>query len=801
MEDESLRQNSLRSLEYPKILELLAQEAQSALGQKACYALRPQTTFAAAVEVLSRTDDLVKELLQRGDLGLSSLEDVAPLLQLLELGSDLGPADFLRFAKQMRLVSRLQARQVKAVEKDLEGAERSGYCRQVIDDLSALPDLAEEIDACILNDEELRDHASPELYHIRRQIQDLQEQIKDALSKLVNKHREILQDQLITLRDNRYVIPVKAEFKGQISGLVHDSSATGSTYFIEPMEIVNLNNQIREAKFAEIREIHRILHRLGQFVLSHASDLRHNQKSLAELDFTQAKAKLALRQKAHAPILNQEGRIVLRAARHPLIDPRKVVAIDFELGVNFTSLIITGPNTGGKTVSLKTCGLLTLMAQSGLQVPAAPGSEIAFFPQVLADIGDEQSIEQSLSTFSAHMKQVIQICRVADDCSLVILDELGAGTDPSEGAALAIAILEYLRRRETHIVASTHYQELKGYAMNTEGVSNACCEFDSESMRPTYKLLIGVPGVSNALAISTRLGLDPQIIDMAKSFISDEGAKFQSLIESIERSERQSREMAEEVRQLQLKTKREREKHEAELVRLQKEKREILEQAKRSAYEIVAEAEAEAEAELKNLRALGLSQKEQEDRKQALRERKQALAKDLEQAALTARQDRPLLPQDLVIGDSYQDVLSGFRGQLKELPDSQDQVLLSRGNLQIRVPFTQLRFLPDAQTKPGQKQMPTERRRSQPSQTHLNFKPELYLLGERVNTALDKVDSFLDDACLMHMDSVRIIHGKGTGALRLAIRDKLKKDKRVKAFGDAAFGAGDAGVTVVELQG
>lgn len=847
-----MQEKSLRNLEFDKVLQRLGQEAKSRLGRQLCLALKPSSDLDRVTFAAQETDDLVKEILKNGEFPLSALEDLGEILALLAVGSTAGPADLLKVARQIRLASQVEARLANLAEAAKpEGAEApseqagaslrssqaptssspasyrrqagpqadgSGLgqdwsqllqvntCRRLLQALNPLDFLEKRLDECILNDEELKDRASPELYRLRRSLQGLQEEVQKSLNSILRSQADILQDQLITLRGDRYVLPVKAEYKGRLQGIVHDSSASGATVFIEPLQVVQLNNRIRETKDEEEREIHRILRELSALVQEQDSLLKANQEVLAHLDFCQAKAKLALKQKANPVKLNREGRIVLRQARHPLIDPRKVVAIDFELGRSFTSLVITGPNTGGKTVSLKTCGLLTLMAMSGLQLPVKSGSEIAVFDHVLADIGDEQSIEQSLSTFSAHMKQIIQICEMAGPGSLVLADELGAGTDPTEGAALAIAILDYLKGKGASVVASTHYQELKGYALNTPGVSNASCEFDSISMKPTYRLLIGVPGVSNAIAISTRLGLQQEIIDQAKALISDEGAQFQSLIEAIERSEQESRKMEEEIAKLHAEAAATKAANLAEQARLEQVKDQLLQEARLEAQQILRQAEDLAEAELKKLRQAGSQVQTGEEAKQAIRTRRRAIEAALGEEKLKAGIDRPLEEEDLELGQAYEDVNSGFAGQLAEGPDSQDKVLLSKGNFSLRVPLANLRLQASSKgAKETRKSGPDYTARPQvaksaASQARLNTGAELYLLGYRAAEALDALDKYLDDAQLVGLHSVRIVHGKGTGVLRQAVRDKLQHDKRVKSFGDAPYGAGDAGVTLVDLR-
>ena len=792
-----LAAKSLRTLEYDKILELLAEQASSQPGREACLALSPQADIELVLDSQYETEDMLKVLLKDGQLPLSSFDDLRDLCGLLAAGSVPGPAAFLKIARQLRLVERLKARAV-AEEENVEAV--GGLCLRRLNALAPLSSLERRIDECILNEEEIKDRASPELYRIRRSILNMQDEIRQQLDRILRSAGGALQDQLVTLRSDRYVIPVKAEHRGSVQGIVHDSSSSGATVFIEPMAVVELNNNIREAKSEEREEIERILTELAGLARINIEGILGNQELLTELDFAQAKAKLAMKWKATSPEINEEGKIRLVKARHPLIDPKVVVPIDFELGYDFKTLVITGPNTGGKTVSLKTCGLFCLMGMAGLQIPAKSGSVISIFEPILADIGDEQSIEQSLSTFSSHMKQIIQICEIAKPGTLVLTDELGAGTDPTEGAALAIAILDDLRRKGCHIVATTHYQELKSYALNTESVSNACCEFDTQSLRPTYRLMIGVPGVSNALAISKRLGLSQDIIDAAAALVSDEGAQFEELVQSIERSHQEAERMRDDITRLKAEAEEARAELEEERQSLKEKKKEMLNQARAEAHRLLREAEEKIESELKNMRAAGNNVRAGEEAKEGISSMADHLAGEMGREKLAADIDRPLTAEDIEIGTNYRDVISGFVGEAAELPDKKGQVLLKSGLISLRVSIEQLRIAQEAENPAAQKAKPRRRRAHGGYSAAMNARSEIKLLGKTVQEALSEIDNFIDEAVLAGLSSVRIVHGKGTGALRKGIREKLDGDRRILEYSDAPFGQGDAGVTVAKLR-
>jgi DNA mismatch repair protein MutS2 len=577
---------SLTILEYDKIIAELSGLAHSAPGLDLCAALQPSPDLVTVLGRQAETDDAVKLILEKGLPPLGGISEIRPSVHRSRGGSVLAIHELMRIAAFLHAVDR-----VRAILPENGPGERIVYRKIAL--LQPNRPLKTRLDECIAGEEELHDNASSQLASLRRRIRQAQVDVKESLQRIVRSQAKALQEQLVTLRGDRYVVPVKAEHRGSIPGLVHDTSASGSTLFIEPLPVVELNNKIRELMGLEREEIERILIELSGRVAEAADLLTVDAHLLAEIDFLMAKARLALKHQAMSPQVNDEGRIVLKAARHPLIPKDRVVPIYFEIGRTFETLVITGPNTGGKTVALKTCGLFCLMAMAGLQIPAREGSEVSVFEQVLADIGDEQSIEQDLSTFSSHMRNIIQITQQARPQTLVLVDELGSGTDPSEGAALAIAILDHLRRSCCRTVATTHYKELKGYAINTDGVENACCEFDSETLRPTYKLLIGVPGVSNAFAISSRLGLSDTIIGQARLLLSDEGLRFEELVSAIEKSRVEADRLRDEVVQLHEKAQRDREQLERDRLAFQDKSKAIVQQAREEARELYAEAQQE----------------------------------------------------------------------------------------------------------------------------------------------------------------------------------------------------------------
>ena len=707
-------------------------------------------------------------------------------------------SELLKLASFLDNVSRIKTYGKKERE-DLPNDSLDAY----FEGLTPMTQLANEINRCILSEEEMADDASPRLKSIRRSKLSTNEKIHSQLTSMVNgAYRTFLQDAVITMRDNRYCIPVKAEYKSQVSGMVHDQSSTGSTFFIEPAAVVNLNNQLKELDLQEQEEIEVILGDLSSQAAVHTSELAADQKIMTTLDFIFAKAKLAMEQNATEPIFNTEHYIQIRKGRHPLLDKKKAVPIDVRLGKDFDLLVITGPNTGGKTVSLKTVGLFTLMGQAGLHIPALDRSELSIFSEVYADIGDEQSIEQSLSTFSSHMTRVVHILQHADTDSLCLFDELGAGTDPTEGAALAIAILNYLHDRGIRTMATTHYSELKIYALSTNFVENACCEFDVETLRPTYRLLIGIPGKSNAFAISSKLGLSDEIINAAKEQISKEDESFEDVIADLEQSrvtiEKEQQEIAEykeRIRTLQEQLQKKNEK-------IDQAKDKILRDANEKARAILQEAKDVADETIRDFNKAGASAdiKELEKKRQKVRDK---INEKNGKLALGNTQKKPVGqktvdPKKLKKGDSVKIISMNLKGIVNTLPDAKGNLFVQCGIMRMQTNINDLVPVKEETiTAPALQRTNTGKLKMSKS---FSVSSEINLLGCTVDEAIAKLDKYLDDAYLAHLPSVRVVHGKGTGALRSAVQSHLKRLKYVKEYRLGEYGEGDAGVTIVTFK-
>lgn len=780
------------TLEFPAIIEALRGFSQTAPGRMRAMALAPFSDFQSAQKALNETDDAVQRLLQYGDLPLMGINDIRPFVRRAAAGAILDLAEFLRIASFLR-----------AVERVLDAVEGDGHAREALlihemaGRLTPLPGFRRRLEQSIRDEEDLYDEASPELASIRRRLRDAQASVRRALDKVLVTHKEALQEGIITMRSGRYVVPVRSDRRAAVRGIVHDSSSTGSTLFIEPMAVVELNNKIRELELLERREIEKILQELSGIVENQADALIDDTEILAELDHRMAKAKLALDQEASRPLLNEQGVILLKKARHPLIARDRVVPIDFELGKTFNTLVITGPNTGGKTVSLKTCGLLTLMAMSGLFIPASDGSSISFFKQIEVDIGDEQSIFQNLSTFSSHMKEIIRITNTAGPGMLVLLDELGAGTDPSEGAALAIAILDHLKSSGCHTVATTHYRELKGYAMNEPGVENACCEFDTKTLQPTYKLLIGVPGVSNAFVISGRLGLSPEIIDRARSLISEEGQRFEELVSAIEESHREAREIEEKIARLEDEAVEANERLAMTREKLEKEHDKVLESAREEAALLLEAAREEIDQLLLRTKGQSVDHRVASE----ARGRLSQISKKYQMRKKTPDiPEGPLTAETLVLGKKYRSRSLSIDGVVRALPDAKGQVVLEAGSFRVTVPLSDLTLVRASGKKKADKKTSATQASSLRSDIVMRAGAELMLLGKRADEALNLLDQFIDDALLAGLSPVRIVHGKGTGALRKATHESLSRDRRVETFRLGGEGEGGDGVTVVTLK-
>ena len=791
-----MNQKTLKKLEYDKIIGLLTSQASSETGKERCRQLVPMIDLEQINTAQEQTAAAFSRIVKKGRLSFSGTYPIEDSMMRLEVGASLSSSELLRICKLCEVANR-----AKSYGRH-DTVEELADCLDIFfEQLSPLTPLANEIRRCIIAEDEISDDASPTLRQIRRNIAGINEKVHSTLNNLVNGSlRTYLQDAIITMRGDRYCIPVKAEYRSQINGLIHDQSSTGSTLFIEPMAVVKLNNDLKELYAKEQEEIEVILAKLSVEVAEYIDELRANYQVLGELDYIFAKGSLALSMNATAPIFNTKGYIHIREGRHPLLNKKTVVPITVTLGKDFDLLIITGPNTGGKTVSLKTVGLFTLMGQAGLHIPALDRSELTVFESVYADIGDEQSIEQSLSTFSSHMTNIVSFLQKVNERSLVLFDELGAGTDPTEGAALATAILSYLHERKIRTMATTHYSELKIFALSTEGVENACCEFDVETLRPTYHLLIGVPGKSNAFAISSKLGLPDHIIENAKSHLSEQDESFEDLLTDLETSrktiEKEQAEIAQYKREIESLKQELDKKHE----RLEERSERILKEANEKANAILREAKDFADETMKQFRKFGkehVSAAEMEKERERLREK---IAKTQTSSKLgAAKPHKQHKPSEFRLGESVKVHSLNLKGTVSSLPDANGNLFVQMGILRSQVHISDLSIIEEPLTM-------TERQRQRVSSGKMKMNKtmtvstEINLLGKTVDEAIAELDKYLDDAYLSHLTSVRIVHGKGTGALRAGVHSYLKRQKHIKEYHLAAFGEGDAGVTIVEFK-
>ncbi|MGN0384425.1 MAG: endonuclease MutS2 [Lachnospiraceae bacterium] len=788
----------LHTLEYDKIIESLTDKADSEPGKALCRELIPEMDLEKVKQAQRETSDALSRILKYGSTSFGGNKDLGYSIKSLEIGSALSAPELLKIAAFLENTARIKS--YGRGEKEDAGKDS---LTPYFENLTPLSPVSEEIRRCILSEEEFADDASPELKRIRRSMAITGDKIHNQLNSLLNGSlRTYLQDAVITMRDNRYCVPVKAEYKSQINGMIHDQSSTGSTFFIEPAAVVELNNQLKQLAIEESREIERILAELSVKASEHTAELAINQENMTMLDFLFAKGKLALEQNATMPLFNTDRFIRIKKGRHPLLDKKKVVPIDIDLGKNFDLLVITGPNTGGKTVSLKTVGLFTLMGQAGLHIPASDRSELSIFREVYADIGDEQSIEQSLSTFSSHMTTIVTILSHADEDSLCLFDELGAGTDPTEGAALAIAILNHLHDRGIRTMATTHYSELKLYALSTNFVENACCEFDVESLRPTYRLLIGIPGKSNAFAISSKLGLPDEIIEAAKEQISKEDESFEDVIANLENSRRTIEKEQEEIAAYKERIKTLEGQLKAKNEKIDNAKDRILREANEKARAILQEAKDVADETIRSFNKADAST----DRK-VLEEKRQKIRKQIddknERLALKTppkAQAKALDPRKLKKGDSVKILSLGLKGTVSSLPDAKGNLFVQCGIMRSQANINDLVLLQDEDgTTTYQKNLKSTPGRSGLSKA-MNISTEINLLGMTCDEAIAALDKYLDDAYLSHLPSVRVVHGKGTGALRNAVHSHVKRLKYVKEYRLGEFGEGDAGVTIVTFK-
>lgn len=785
----------LRVLEYNKIIEELTQKATSEQGKKLASSLVPMTNPEEITTAQQETADALTRLFQKGSTSFGGNKDLGFAIKSLEVGSALSITELLRIAAFLENVNRIKS-YGRRERDDLPGDSLDIY----FDSLEPLTPLAGEIRRCILSEEEIADDASPTLKHIRRSMSLTNDKIHSQLNSMINgSYRTYLQDAVVTMRNNRYCIPVKSEYKGQVPGMVHDQSSTGSTFFIEPAAIVNLNNELKELSIKEQEEIDAILASLSAQASLHTEALLADQRAMTVLDFIFAKASLAMEQNATMPVFRTDHQIRIRQGRHPLIDKKKVVPIDIHLGSDFDLLIITGPNTGGKTVSLKTVGLLTLMGQSGLHIPALDRSELSIFREVYADIGDEQSIEQSLSTFSSHMTSIVSILKNADADSLCLFDELGAGTDPTEGAALAISVLDYLHNRGIRTMATTHYSELKVYALSTNFVENACCEFDVETLRPTYRLLIGVPGKSNAFAISSKLGLPDYIIEDAKRHITEDKENFEDLLTDLENSRIIIEKERLEIESYKQEIKSLKERLESKQEKIDQSRDRILREANEKAREILQDAKDVADETIRTFQKAGASSsmKELEKSRQKVRDK---ISEKNDKLALknNTPTHKVLKPNQIKLGDSVKVVSMGLKGTVSSLPDKSGKLFVQCGIIRSQVALSDLVPIEEETIHTGKMQR-TSSGKLKMSKS-FSVSTEINLLGKTVDEALSELDKYLDDAYLAHLPSVRIVHGKGTGALRSAVQNYLRKNKIVKSYRQGEFGEGDAGVTIAVFK-
>ena len=791
-----MNQKALKVLEYDKIIQLLAEQATSDAGKKRCLELVPMTDKQLITDAQAQTADALSRIYRKGSISFGGLKDPGFQMKRLEIGGCLNAAELLSICTLLEIT-----RRAKAYSRENRDDLPADSLDVLFAGLEPLTPLLEEIRRCILAEDEISDDASPALHSVRRTIRNINDKIHGAMNNLLNSSttRSYLQDAVITMRNGRYCLPVKAEYKGQVPGMIHDQSSTGSTLFIEPMSVVKLNNDLKEAFLKEQEAIEAVLAELSNLTAQYAAYLLDNYRILADLDFIFAKANLAKIQNGMAPIFNTEGRIRIRQGRHPLLDPKKVVPIDVHLGDTFHLLIITGPHTGGKTGSLKTVGLFTLMGQAGLHIPAKDRSELAIFDDVYADIGDEQSIEQSLSTFSSHMTNIVSILKHATPQSLVLFDELCAGTDPDEGAALAISILDRLRQDGIRTMATTHYSEIKLYALSTTGVENACCEFSVQTLSPTYRLLIGIPGKSNAFAISSKIGLPADLIEDAKTRITKENENFEDVIADLEQSRLTIEKEQAEINRYKEEAASLKKQLEEKQERLNRSRDRVLQEANQQAAAILKEAKDLADETIRNFHKYGKTHMDASAMEKDREKIRKKMAKAQSKSSIQKKEQiNHNVPKKLRLGDSVKILSMNLKGTVHTLPDAKGNLFVQAGILRYQTNIRDLILVNDDAT-PAVHNTKTGAGKLKMSKS-LSVSPEINLIGKTVDEALMELDKYLDDAYLAHLKSVRIVHGKGTGALRKAVQGHLKRQKYVKAFHLGEFGEGDAGVTIAEFE-
>lgn len=795
-----MNEKALKVLEYHKIIQKLTDYAASQPGKALCRALIPSDDLYEIRRMQRETSDAVSRLCRKGHVSFSGLSDIRGSLKRLEIGGILNIEELLRICTLLETASRVKAWSRSENREEMP----DDSLEQMFLDLQPLTPLAAEIRRCIISEEEISDDASPGLRQVRRAMRQAHEKIRTQLNSLVNgSSRTYLQDAVITQRNGRFCLPVKAEYRGQVPGMIHDQSSTGSTLFVEPMAVVKLNNDLRELEIKEEKEIEIVLANLSALVAEQTAPLTSDVVLLTELDFIFARAQLSRSYNGTEPDFNTEGRIRIKKGHHPLLDPKKVVPVDIRVGDDFSLLVISGPNTGGKTVSLKTVGLFTLLGQAGLHIPAFDHSELSVFTEVYADIGDEQSIEQSLSTFSSHMTNIVSFWEKADEHSLVLFDELGAGTDPTEGAALAIAILSNLHRRGVRTVATTHYSELKVYALSTPGVENGCCEFSVETLRPTYRLLIGIPGKSNAFAISEKLGLPNYVIEEAKEHLTQEAEDFEDVIADLESSRASFEQEQEELNRHKREIEELKKRLEQKEGRLDAARDAIMQKAREEAQTLLREAKDFADDTIRKYNKLGKesdASKQMEQERAKLREKMTGL-QDKMTVKEPKKPKKELTAKDLRIGDGVRVLSMNLTGTVSTMPDARGNLFVQMGILRSSVNIKDLEKIDDEPSyKPQSKTRTNGGGGKVKMAKSYSISAEINLIGMTSDEAITTLDKYLDDAYLAHLSPVRVVHGKGSGILRKAVHQYLKRQKHVASYRLGEFGEGDAGVTIVEFK-
>lgn len=792
-----MNDKALKTLEYTKIRERLTAQALSPMGKEKCSALVPLDNISEIVREQKETTEAVNMALKKGRLPLGGIKDIRSHLERAEAGGVLAIDELMAVGEFLYV-----CRKVKNYSKQENKADTFPVLEDYFAIVKTINNVENEINRCILNEQEISDDASSGLRTVRREIRNANGSIRDKLNSIIYSaaYKTMLQDAVITIRNDRYCVPVRAEYQSSFPGMVHDRSNTGSTVFMEPTAVIQLNNKIKELQSKEKEEIEKILAELTSLVAENVDVMEANMNVIAHLDFVFAKAELSLKMNGSEPKFNNDGIIDIRKGRHPLLDEKAVVPIDINIGRDFSTLLITGPNTGGKTVALKTLGLFTLMGQAGLHIPAFDSSQLAVFDEVFADIGDEQSIEQSLSTFSAHMTNIVKILENVTPNSLVLFDELGAGTDPTEGAALAMAIIQHLHEMRVRTAVTTHYSELKVYALSTDGVENACCEFNVETLRPTYKLLIGIPGKSNAFAISKKLGLPDFVIDSAKEFISSENVKFEDVITDLEISKKSVIYEQERAEQYRKEAERLKNEVEAQRTKINEQKEKILSDARAEARMVYQQAKEESDRIIKEINKAArekAGQNKLNEKRSELKGKVSAMDELIEKSRKKkVAAVKPI--KDLKQDDDVYVVSFDRTGTAMSAPDSNGDVMVQCGNMKIKVPLAELTYY-EAKKEPK-----TNSSRNISSKVRAGksqfIASEIDCRGQNVEEGLGNIDKYLDDAYLAGLKTVTIIHGKGTGVLRAAVQKYLRTNPHVKSYRPGTFGEGEMGVTVVELK-